>query len=168
MRVISFKSTALFKRGVAFSAVALAAVVVTPALVRAGGRPNLVANLASLAMLGAFWIYVLAKTHLHLLADEVTDAGDHIRVHRGRTIFVIALADIRAVTVTTGAGLHRMTLHLAAPSPLGTSIDFLPQASLWSNLPAIERVAALLAQRADQARSARGGRHSAPTRAPGG
>ncbi len=157
MRIISFRSTALFKRGVAFSAVALAAVVVSPALFRAAGRPNLLANMASLAMLGVFWIYVLVKTHVHLLADEVTDAGDHVRVQRGRTIFIAPLADIRAVTVTTGAGLHRMTLHLAAPSPIGTSIDFLPQASLWSNLPAIERAAAMLAQRADQARGARPG-----------
>ncbi len=167
MRVISFRSTALFKRGAAFSVAALAAVVMAPSLAGDPGRQNMVANLASLAMLGVFCIYVLAKTHVHLLADEVTDAGDHLRVQRGRTVMAVPLADIGAVTVASGAGMHRIVLHLVAPSPLGPRIEFLPQAGLWSNPPAIERAAAALAQRSLQARGARGS-HRASGRAPPG
>jgi hypothetical protein len=37
-------------------------------------------------------------------------------------------------------------LHQA--TPVGKRIEFLPQASLWSNLPAVQRIATNLANRA--------------------
>jgi hypothetical protein len=40
------------------------------------------------------------------------------------------------------------------PTKLGDRIDFLPQASLWGNLAAIQQVAARLTARAQQARGA--------------
>ncbi len=167
MRLISFRSTVMFKRGIALSAAMLAAVVLAPALSGAAERPSVLGNIVSLALLGLFSIYVLAKTHLPLLADEVADGGDHLRVQRGRTVMAVPLADIGAVTVASGAGLHRIVLDLAAPTPLGQRIEFLPQASLWSNHGAIVRAAASLAQRAEQARGARGS-HPATGRAPRG
>jgi len=47
--------------------------------------------------------------------------------------------------------MHWITLRLRKSSTLGDRIDFLPQASLWGNLPAIQQVAARLTARARQA-----------------
>jgi hypothetical protein len=47
--------------------------------------------------------------------------------------------------------MHWITIRLRQPTKLGDRIDFLPQASLWGNLPAIQQVAARLTARAQEA-----------------
>jgi hypothetical protein len=56
--------------------------------------------------------------------------------------------------VSTSSGIHRITVRLRAPTKLGSTIEFLPQASLWSNLPGVQRVAAGLTERGNQAKGA--------------
>ena len=46
-------------------------------------------------------------------------------------------------------------MHLREPTKLGGRIEFLPQASLWSNVSAVKRLASGLTDRANQAKSAR-------------
>ncbi|HME41194.1 MAG TPA: hypothetical protein VKG63_19720 [Steroidobacteraceae bacterium] len=152
MRVISFKNTALFKRGIWLSAAAVIACVAAPLLLDEGLRANPLPNLVGLGALGIFFGYLLWKTQIHRLADEVIDGEDHLRVRRGRTEQIISLPNISTVEVSTSSGIHRITVRLRAPAKLGATIEFLPQASLWSNLPAVQRVASGLAERAKLSR----------------
>src|SRR5271165_3170266 len=152
MRVISFKNTALFKRGIWLSAAAVIACVAAPLLLDEGLRANPLPNLVGLGALGIFFGYLLWKTQIHRLADEVIDGEDHLRVRRGRTEQIISLPNISTVEVSTSSGIHRITVRLRAPAKLGATIEFLPQASLWSNLSAVQRVASGLAERAKLSR----------------
>jgi hypothetical protein len=52
--------------------------------------------------------------------------------------------------VMTFSGVHRIVVRLHEATPLGRRVEFLPQASLWSNLPAVQRIASSLANRASQ------------------
>jgi hypothetical protein len=154
MQVISFKSTALLKRGIWLSAAALLVFVAGPAAI--DGRlwqnpgPTLIAIAALCALLAMFFW----RTQIHRLADEVLDCQDHLKVRRGRAEGAIAFADVTSAEVSSEGGLRRIRLKLRAHLPWGGKMEFLPQASLWSNPAAIERVAAALAERADQARRA--------------
>jgi hypothetical protein len=47
--------------------------------------------------------------------------------------------------------MHRITLRLRESTKFGRQIEFLPQASLWSNPSGVQRVAMSLAERAHQA-----------------
>jgi hypothetical protein len=92
--------------------------------------------------------YFFWKTQIHRLADEVLDCQDSLKVRRGRTEDTVRLSKISSVEVASSGGFHRITVRLHEPSKLGDRIEFLPQASLWSNLPAIRAVAEGLAERA--------------------
>jgi len=155
MQVISFKNTALFKRGIWLTAAALIAFAVTPSALDGSLRQNPLSSLFVVGILCVFFGYFLRKTHIHRLADEVTDCGDHLKVRRGRTEATIPLSDIEAADVSTSSGIHRITVRLRQPTVLGGQIEFLPQASLWSNLPGVKRVAAGLTDRANQAKGGR-------------
>jgi hypothetical protein len=48
------------------------------------------------------------------------------------------------------SGIHRVVIRLHEATVLGKRIEFLPQASCWSNLAAVQRIAASLANRASQ------------------
>ena len=61
---------------------------------------------------------------------------------------MIPLSNIALAEVSGGSGVHRITLRLREPTKFGREIEFLPQASLWSNLVGIKRVAAGLTERA--------------------
>ena len=153
MQIISFKNTALLKRGIWLSAVALLAFVAARGALDGGSLRDPVPLLAALAVLGVFLIYFFWRTQAHRLADAVIDCQDHLKVRRGRIEEVILLSKVSAAQVVSGGGFRRITLVLRAPGRLGSKIEFLPQASLWSNPAAIERVAADLSERAAQQRA---------------
>ena len=152
MQVISFRNTRLFKRGVLLSAAALVAFVVAPAALNGSLWQNPIPNWGAACILVGFLGYFLRKTPIHRLADEVVDCDDHLNVRRGSTEEIIPLANISVAEVASSGGLHRITLRLSQPTKFGGQIEFLPQASLWSNLSAVKRVASDLTDRANQAR----------------
>ena len=155
MQVISFKKTALFRRGMWLSAAALMAFVALPGILDGGFEREPVAHAIPVCVLGGFWVYFFRRMQLHRLADEVRDCEDHLQVRRGATEELIPLSNVSMACVSTAGGIHRITLHLNQPTRFGGRIEFLPQASLWSNRSAIERVAGSLT---DRAKRARGGR----------
>jgi hypothetical protein len=154
MRVISFKNTRLFKRGIWLSAAALFACFAAPVLLNGGLWRNPLPNLFGVGALGIFFGYFLWKTQFHRLADEVVDCEDSLKVRRGATEAIIPFSNISTADVSTGSGIHRITVRLRDPNALGGRIEFLPQASLWSNISAIQRVATGLTDRASQAKGA--------------
>ena len=151
MQVISFKNTILFKRGVWLSAAALVACVAAPSALGGTLRQNPTPSLFAVGVVGAFFVTFLRRTQFHRLADEVRDCGDHLKVRRGRTEEAIRFSNIALADVATASGIHRITLRLRKPTRLGGQIEFLPQASLWSNVSRVKRVAADLTDRAHQA-----------------
>ncbi len=155
MQVISFKSTVLFKRGIWLSAGALMAFVVTPSVVDGSLRQDPTSTLFAVGILGACFVYFLWRTQIHRVADAVLDDEDHLRVRRGRAEAVIPFSNIDTAYVSTGSGIHRITIRLREPTKLGGRIEFLPQASLWSNVSGLKRLASSLTDRAIQARRAR-------------
>jgi hypothetical protein len=155
MRVISFHRTRLFKRGIWLSAAALLAFAVIPGVLDGSVRRNPAPSLFSVGILGVLFAYFLWQTQIHRLADEVVDGDDHLKVHRGSLEEIIPFAGISAADVSTGGGMHRITVRLRQPAALGREFAFLPQASLWSNLPAVQRLAASLTGRANQANPGR-------------
>ena len=153
MQVISFKNTALFKRGIWLTAASLIVFAVTPSALDGSLRQNPLSSLIVVGILCAFFGYFLRKTHIHRLADEVTDCDDHLKVRRGRAEATIPLSDIETADVSTSSGIHRITVRLRQSTILGRQIEFLPQASLWSNLAGVKRVATGLTDRANQAQA---------------
>jgi hypothetical protein len=85
---------------------------------------------------------------MHRLADEVLDCQDSIKVRRGRLEETIPLSNVSGAEVLSRGGFHRITVRLRERSKLGPTVDFLPQASLWSNVAAIKSVALNLTERA--------------------
>jgi hypothetical protein len=148
VRAISFKNTALFKRGVWLSAAALLVFVAGPAALDGNLWVNPLPSAIAIGILCSALIYFFWKTQIHRLAEEVLDCEDSIKVRRGRVQEDIPLSNVTAVQVFSSGGLHRITVQLRQPSRLGSRIDFLPQASLWSNLPAIKELAEDLNERA--------------------
>jgi hypothetical protein len=84
------------------------------------------------------------------------DCDDHLNVRRGRAQEIIPFSNIATADVSSSGGIHRITVRLRQPAKLGRQIEFLPQASLWSNLPGVKRVASGLTDRANQAKDGRG------------
>jgi hypothetical protein len=154
MPVISFKNTSLFKRGIWLSAAALIVFVAAPSVLDGSVRQNPLPGLFALGILSAFMAYFLRKTQIHRLADEVVDCESHLKIRRGRTELIVPLANVAMAEVFTFSGIHRITISLREPTKLGSKIDFLPQASLWSNLSGVKRLAMNLTDRAKQAKGA--------------
>jgi hypothetical protein len=152
MQVISFKNSRLFKRGMWLSAAALIAFVVLPAALDGTLLGNPLPHAFAVGVLVVCWAGFFWRTQIHRVADEVVDCGDHLKVRRGRLEEDIAFAKIAAVEMSTQVGIHRITVRLRELSRFGASIEFLPQASLWSNPAGVRRVANELAERASQAR----------------
>jgi hypothetical protein len=150
VRVISFKNTQLFKRGIWLSAAALLALVAAPSALRGDLWRNPLPSAIAIGLLSAALIYFFWKTQVHRLADEVLDSGDSLQVRRGRKQQTIPFSNVSAAQVSSSGGFHSITVRLHARTPLGSRIEFLPQASLWSNLPAIKRVAQDLNDRANR------------------
>ena len=153
-QVLSFKNTRLFKRGIWLSAAALVAFVATPSALDGDLWRNPVPSSIAIGLLCAALVYFFWKTQMHRLADEVLDCRDSLKVYRGRIEETILLSSVSGVDVSSSGGFHRITVRLERANPkLGRQIEFLPQASLWSNLPAIKSVALSLTERAQQARA---------------
>jgi hypothetical protein len=150
MQVISFRNTVLLKRGVWLSAVTLVAYAAAPSVSSGDLWHRPVVGVIPLCVLVGFFIYLLRKTAFHRMADQVVDCADHLEVRRGRTDEVISFANIAAAEVSTQLGMHWITIRLRKPTRLGDRIDFLPQASLWGNLPAVQQLATRLTTRAQQ------------------
>lgn len=151
MQLISFKNTVLLKRGIWISAAALVAYAAAPSLLSGELWRRPAVNLIPLGILGVFFVYLLRKTAFHRMADQVMDCIDHLEVRKGRTDQLVSFANIATAEVSTHFRMHWITVRLRQPTKLGDRIDFLPQASLWGNLPAIQQVAARLTARAQQA-----------------
>jgi hypothetical protein len=152
MQVISFRNTALFKRGIWLSAAALIACVTAPFTLDGSLLRNPLPNLFGVGALCLLLGYFLWKAQIHRLADEVIDCDDSLKVRRGALQASVPFSNIAAADVSTSSGIHRITLRLRDPTKFGNRIEFLPQASLWSNLPGVRRVAADLAERGNQAK----------------
>jgi hypothetical protein len=148
MQAISFKNTRLFKRGIWLSAAALIAFVAAPSAVDGELWRNPVPSAIAIGLLCAALVYFFWRTQMHCLADEVLDCQDSLKVRRGRIEETIPMSNVSGAEVTSRGGFHRITVRLRERSKLGPKIDFLPQASLWSNLPAIKSVALNLTERA--------------------
>lgn len=148
MKAISFKNSALFKRGIWLTAAALVVFVVAPAALDGNLWRNPLPSAIAGGILCTALVYFFWKTQIHRLADEVLDCQDSLKVRRGRMEDTIPLSGISAVDVSSSGGFHRVTVRLRERSKLGGRIEFLPQASLWSNLPAIRALAEGLAERA--------------------
>jgi hypothetical protein len=148
MQAISFKSTRLFKRGIWLSAVALIAFVAAPSVVDGELWRNPVPSAIAIGLQCVALAYFFWKTQMHRLADEVLDCQDSLKVRRGRVEETIPLSNVSDAQVSSSGGFHRITVRLRERAKLGRQIDFLPQASLWSNLPAIKSIALNLTERA--------------------
>ena len=152
MQVISFKNSALFKRGMWLSAAGLIAFVVIPSALDGSLMGNPIPHVFAVGVLTICWVVFFWKTQIHRLADEVVDCVDHLKVRRGRVEDDIPFSKISLVEMSTHVGLHRITVRLRELTRFGSRIEFLPQASLWSNPAGVRRVASDLAERASQAR----------------
>jgi hypothetical protein len=151
MQVISFRNTALFKRGVWLTVVTLLVFAALPAVLDGTFLQNPAPTVFSVCLLSGVFSYFIWKLQVHRLVDEVVDGEDHLQVRRGRIEAVISFSNVALADVSSHSGLHRVTVHLRDPSPFGMHIEFLPQASLWANPPAIRRLAGSLTERANQA-----------------
>jgi hypothetical protein len=154
MQVISFKNTPLFKRGMWLSAAALIAVVAAPSLLNGALWHDPWVNAIPLCILSGFWVYFFRKMQLHRLADEVIDCEDHLQVRRGGSEQNIPFSTIAGAEVSSSSGIHRITVRLE-PASGGAKIEFLPQASLWGNLRAVQQLANHLTDRARRAKGER-------------
>jgi hypothetical protein len=152
MRVISFKNTRLFKRGMWLSAVALTVFAGVPSALNGALWANPWTALIPLCVMSGFWVYFFRKTQIHRLADEVVDCRSHLAVTRGKIVRNIPFSEITAADVTTVTGIHRITIRLRS-SKLDEPVEFLPQASLWGNIHAIRQVAMDLMDRASREKS---------------
>jgi hypothetical protein len=151
MRLISFKQTTLFKRGIWLSAVALIAFVIIPSLSEGSLWGTPVPTVIALCVLIAFFGYFLWKLPIHRLADSVIDCGDHLVVRKRWTQEITSLSNVAGAEVSSSLGVHRIRIRLRKSSSLGQQIEFLPQASLWSSISGVQQVARDLTDRADRA-----------------
>jgi len=151
VRAISFKNTALFKRGIWLSAIALILFVGAPSVLNGNLWRKPLPSAIAIGILCAALIYFFRNTQMHRLADEVLDCGERLKVRRGRIEETIPLSQVSAVEVISHSGFHRITLRLRERSKhFGDRIEFLPQASLWSNLGALKGLAQELSERANR------------------
>ena len=149
MRAISFKNTALFKRGIWLSAIALILFIGGPSVLNGDLWRSPLPSAIAIGILCAALIYFFRSTQMHRLADEVLDCGERLKVRRGRIEETISLSQVSSVEVSSSSGFHRITLRLKERSKhFGDRIEFLPQASLWSNLGALKGLAQDLSERA--------------------
>jgi hypothetical protein len=148
MQAISFKKTTLFRRGIWLSAAALIAFIAAPAVLDGQLWRDPVPSAIVIGLLCAALVFFFWKTQIHRLADEVWDCKDSLKVRRGRLEEIIPLSNVSGAEVISRGGFHRITVRLRERSKLGRQIEFLPQASLWSSLPAIKSVALNLTERA--------------------
>jgi hypothetical protein len=148
MNVISFKNTVLFKRGVWLSAAALIVFAAAPAIVDGSWRQGPLPGALAIGILTACLVYFFWKTQIHRLADEVSDGEEYLKVVRGSTEEVIPWSKVASVELAIFSGIPRVTLRLRSPTRTGARIEFLPQASLWSNPKAAKRLVGILSDRA--------------------
>jgi hypothetical protein len=149
VRAISFKNTALFKRGIWLSAIALILFIAAPAALNGNLWRDPLPSGIAIGILCAALIYFFWNTQMHRLADEVLDCGDRLKVRRGRLEETVLLSQVSAAEISSSGGFHRISLRLKQRSKhLGDRIEFLPQASLWSNLAALKALAQDLNERA--------------------
>jgi hypothetical protein len=126
----------------------LLAFVAAPSALEGSLWRNPLPGAIAVGILSAALIFFFWKTQTHRLADEVLDCGDSLKVRRGRAQETIPLSNVSAAEVSSSGGFHRITVRLRARSKFGLRIEFLPQASLWSNLGAIKSIALDLTERA--------------------
>ena len=148
VKVISFKDTILYKRGIWLSAAALVAAVAAPSVVDGSILSQPIVHIVPLCILIGFWIYFLQRGRFFGIADEVADCGGHLRVRRARSEVVIPFSAIASAEVATVFRMHRITIRLRERTKIGSRIDFWPQASLWSNSFGVQQLVLGLDERA--------------------
>jgi hypothetical protein len=102
----------------------------------------------AIGILAACLLYFFWKTQIHRLADEVLEGQEHLKVRRGSTELVIPWSSVASVELAMFSGIPRITIRLRDLRSFGARIEFLPQASLWSNLGAVKRLVSNLSDRA--------------------
>jgi hypothetical protein len=147
MHLISFKNTILFRRGVWLSAAALMGLVAAPTLLDGSLRHDPLPGAFAIGVLASCLVYFFWKTQIHRIADAVSEGDEHLMVRRGSTEEVIPWSKVSAVDVAMFSGIPRITIRLRHPGKFGARIEFLPQASLWSNPGAMRSLAASLTHR---------------------
>ena len=153
MKRISSGSTFLFKRVLpAFWFLFLAFFLASSLW---GGRDRLNPILIGGPLLMGAILFVVMRYFLWILADEVQDGGDHLRIRRGSVEERIALTDILNVSVTVQQHPQRIALRLARSGRLGDEIVFLPATRFRWNPFARNEVAEDLIVRVDRARAER-------------
>jgi len=151
MRVISFKDTVLYKRGIWLSGAALIAAVAGPSVLDQSIFEQPIVHTVPICILLGFLIYFLHTGRFFSIADEVIDCGDYLTVRRALKEVSIPFSGISAADVSTSYRMHRITVHLREPTEFGTRVDFWPQASHWGNLFAVQKIAIDLTDRARRA-----------------
>jgi hypothetical protein len=149
-QLLSFKQTILFKRGILLSTAALMAFSILPSIADGSFSENALPPLAALCVVGLFCGYLLWKLQIHRLADSVIDFEDHLKVRRRKIEQSIPFSDVLSTEVSSSLGFSRIIVRLKSGTRLGSQLEFLPQASLWSNVAAVQRLADGLMDRARQ------------------
>lgn len=96
--------------------------------------------------------YLLMRTLVFDLADEVYDCGDHLVVNKGAVSESVPFSNIMNVSATLLVNPPRITLRLIRPGRLGQEISFMPQRPMFYNPFGRNAIADDLIERAYRAR----------------
>jgi hypothetical protein len=158
---ISSGKTWIHKKGFPIAWFGFLAVFVVIVTVSGAVAENLLFLVVPLAM--AAFGFILFKTLVGDLVDEVLDDGDDLVVRNRGEEERIALADIMNVNASTFTNPPRVTLRLRYQSRFGDEITFTPEMPFTLNPFSTKNpVAEELILRIDRARSDRAGLRSAP------
>ena len=153
MKKISSQWTFFFKRifpAAWFGFLAVFVVIVTTTGAAARDVTMLVIPVA-MAAIG----FVVMKSVIWRLADEVYDQGDFLLVRKGPDEERIALSNVMNVSSSLSTNPPRVTLRFAKPGRFGEKIAFMPVIGLRLNPFARIPIVDDLIVRADRARSRR-------------
>ena len=150
MRRISSGGTFFYKR--IFPALWFGIIVVFVTVVTATGkaleRPDLFVAPAIMALFG----YLMMRTLLFDLVDEVLDGGSYLLVRNRGEEERIALADVINVSATHLVNPPRISLRLSAPGRFGKEVVFSPVKGAFVNPFRKNPIAEELIVRVDRAR----------------
>ena len=144
VRAISFKNTALFKRGIWLSAAALLVFVAAPSALDGELWRNPLPSAIAVGILCAALLYFFWNTQIHRLADEVLDCGDRLKVRRGRieeSDSAVRRCQPRRYRAAADSIASRLSLR-AALATGATGSNFCRRPVCGRTSPAIKNVAA--------------------------
>ena len=153
MKKISSNWTWFLKRVFPVAWFGFLAVFLVSTLATEGAADDIILVAAPIVM--AIIGFLVMKSAIWNLADEVYDCGDFLRVRKGAEEDAVPLSNIMNISASLSTNPPRVTLRLAKPSRFGDEIVFLPEVGLRLNLFARLPVVDDLIVRADRARSRR-------------